>query len=112
MIARSESVSDRFERSIEAIHRLIAERGLGQHALLGEVNEGTIFPDGTEAMSGHVVDEHGRTYAFWTGWDTERQGPVFLTWREATPEPRWLTDEEYLAARRAVGLGRPISRPI
>jgi hypothetical protein len=99
--------SDRFERAVAAIHALIGERGVGRHALFGEVNEGTLFPDGTEAMSGHVVDEQGCVYAFWTDWDSERQCPVFVTWREVRPEGHLVADREYLEARRAVGLDRP-----
>jgi len=98
---------DRFERAIAAVHVLIGERGIGRHALFGEVNEGTLFPDETEAMSGHVVDEQGRIHFFWTDWDAERQRPTFVIWREVLPEDRWLTDGEYLRARRAVGLDQP-----
>ena len=71
MTAEPTYAPDRFERSIVAIYELIGERGIGRHALFGEVNEGTIFPDGTESMSGYVVDEHGHIYAFWTDWDAE-----------------------------------------
>jgi hypothetical protein len=111
MIAEPEYAPDRFERAIAAIHALIGERGIGRHALFGEVNEGTIFPDGTEAMSGHVVDGQGRTYVFWTDWDAEEHGPVLATWNEVTLDGRWLTDDEYLQARQAVGLDRRVSRP-
>ena len=102
---------DRFERAVAAIHALIGERGVGQHALFGEVNEGALFPDGTEAMSGHVIDEQGRVYAFWTDWDSERQDPMFVTWREVSPEKCLVADREYLQARRAVGLNRPAQLP-
>jgi hypothetical protein len=111
VIPEPEYAPDRFERSIAAIHDLIDELGLQRHAIFGEVNEGTMFPDGTEAMSGYVVDEQGQTYAFWTGWDTERQGPIFDTWRPVAPEQRWQTDSEYLQARQGVGLDRATSRP-
>src|SRR5690349_6524874 len=107
----AEFATDRFERAIAAIHDLISERGIGRHALFGEVNEGTLFPDVTEAMSGYVIDEQGRTYAFWTGWDVERQEPIFDTWRPVAPEQRWLTDREYLQARQEVGLDRATTRP-
>jgi len=103
---------DRFAGAIAAVHALIGERGVGRHALFGEVNEGTLFPDGTESMSGHVVDEQGRTYFFWTDWDAERQGPVFAIWRHVTPEASWVTDREYLDAQHALGLDRPVSRPL
>jgi hypothetical protein len=98
---------DRFERAIAAIHELIGERGVGQHALFGEVNEGAPFPDGTEAMSGHVLDVEGRVFFFWTDWDAELQRPTFTIWRDVVPEGRLIADGEYLQARRAVGLDRP-----
>ena len=111
MTAEPSYAPDRFERALAAIHALIGERGVGRHALFGEVNEGTLFPDGTEAMSGHVLDEHGHVYAFWTDWDPERQGPVFVTWREVSPDGPMVADREYLAARRAVGLDRSVRLP-
>ncbi len=111
MTAEPRSAPDRFERALAAIHALIGERGMGRHALFGEVNEGTPFPDGTEAMSGRVLDEHGRVFAFWTDWDAERQCPVFVTWREVSPEAHTVADREYLEARRAVGLDRPARLP-
>jgi hypothetical protein len=94
MIAELQNAPDRFERSLEAIHVLIVARGVGRHALFGEVNEGTIFPDGTESMSGHAIDEQGRIYAFWTDWDDDRCEPVFAIWREVMPEAHWLADGE------------------
>ena len=111
MTAEPTYAPDRFARALAAIDGLIGERGVGRHALFGEVNEGTIFPDGTEAMSGHVVDEQGRVFTFWTGWDAERQAPVFVTWREVGPDDRLNADREYLQARRAVGLDRPARLP-
>ena len=109
MIVEPRHAPDRFERSIAAIHELIAERGIGRHALFGEINEGTAFPDGTESMSGNVVAQDGRVYAFWTAWDDERGHPVFETWDEVIPEVRWLTNAEYVQARCEVGLDRPTS---
>ena len=111
MTAEPKYAPDRFDRAIAAIHTLVGERGIGRHAVFGEVNEGTIFPDGTEAMSGNVVDEQGRVYAFWTGWDSEHQGPVFITWREVRPGGRLSADREYLQARRALGRDRPAGLP-
>ena len=110
MTAEPTYMPDRFERAIVSIHELIRERGVGRHALFGEVNEGVIFPDGTESMSGHVIDEQERIYAFWTDWDLVQQRPVFETWREVVPDGRLLSDREYLEARRIVGLDRPAQR--
>jgi hypothetical protein len=101
---------DRYELAIEAIHRLITERGIGWHALFHEVGEGEAFPDGSESMSGGVFDEHGRTYSFWTGWDTDQGRAVFTTWERFEPEPRLLESREYREARAAVGLAPASSR--
>lgn len=107
MVAEPQPRQDRFERSVAAIEALLDERGIGRHALFHEVNEGTAFPDGTEAMSGHVVDERGRIYFFWTDWDAERERPRFSTWEEVAAEPAWSSSDEYLDARAAVGLPVP-----
>lgn len=107
MIAEPQFTPDRYERALAAIHTLIEARDIGRHAIFDEVGEGTAFPDGTESMSGHVVDEQERVFFFWTGWDAERGRPVFITWAEVTPESRWLTNGEYLDARAAVGLAAP-----
>jgi len=90
-----------------AIHGLIGERGFGRARALGEVNEGTIFPDGKESMSRARRRRAGHTYAFWTAWDSEQQGPVFTIWHEVTPEGRWLTDTEYLQGAAGDWPGSP-----
>lgn len=107
MVAEPQHRPDRFERSVAAIEVLLGERDIGRHALFHEVNEGTAFPDGTEAMSGHVIDERGRTYFFWTDWDRERGRPVLSTWVEVDAEAAWSESDEYLDARAAVGLPPP-----
>jgi len=104
MVAEPQPRPDRFERSVAAIEALLDELGIGRHALFHEVNEGTSFPDGTEAMSGHVIDEQGRTYFFWTDWDRAHERPQFSTWVEVPAEPAWSMSDEYLDARAAVGL--------
>ena len=63
-----------------------------------------MFPDGTESMSGNVIDAQGRVYFFWTDWDAERQGPKLGIWRKEEPEEHWLESREYRDARAAVGL--------
>jgi hypothetical protein len=110
MIAEPQFAPDRYERAIAAIHALITARGVGRHALFHEVGEGRAFPDGSEEMSGYVVDETGRTYAFWTGWDAERSRARFTTWEPVTLEPRMLESHEYREARAAVGLAPASSR--
>jgi hypothetical protein len=109
MIAEPQFAPDRYERAIEAIHALIAERVIGRHALFHEVGEGKAFPDGTESMSGGVIDEQGRVFMFWTDWDDEHgRSSVFTTWQQIEPEPRLLESREYQEARAAVGLA-PVS---
>ena len=54
--------------------------------------------------SWHVIDEQGRVYAFWLGWDDRRQSPAFTEWEEVEPESNWLESTEYRQARERVGL--------
>jgi len=62
------------------------------------------MPNGVEDASGHVIDKHGRVYAFWLGWDDLQQAPAFTMWEEVEPEPGWLENAEYRQARERVGL--------
>ena len=96
---------DTYERHVATLERLLAERGVGRYATFSEVGEGTFFPDGTEDASGFVVDQHGRVFFYWTGWDAERDAVVFSTWKQVAPEPGWERDPEYQRARAAVRLG-------
>ena len=98
------AASDRDERSLAAVSALLIERGVGRHAIFWDVGEGEIFPDGTESMSGNVIDSDGRVYFFWTDWDAARGGPTFGTWRPVAPADDWSRSGEYRAARAAVGL--------
>jgi hypothetical protein len=102
---------DRFERSVAAIEALLDEIGIGRRELFHDVGEGSIFPDGTESMSGHVVDQLGRVFIFWTDWDAARKRPVFTTWKQLKPEPSLLASKEYQRARAALGLTRTRSAP-
>ena len=95
---------DRDERSLAAVSELLVERGIRRHAIFWDVGEGEMFPDGTESMSGNVIDAEGRVYFFWTDWDAERNGPAFGIWRREEPEEHWLESREYRDARAAVGL--------
>lgn len=104
MIAKQRVAPDRYERAVEAIHALMTELGLGRHALFDEVGEGMMFPDGTESMSGSVIDETGRIFMFWTDRDAARGRPVFTTWEEIDPASLWSEGGEYLEARADVGL--------
>jgi hypothetical protein len=91
----------------ETLDELISQHGLsaGHYAFFFVTGEGRILPDGeTEESSGYVIDDRGRVFAFWLGWDMQHRRPVFLDWREEAPEPAWSRSDEYRAARRAVGL--------
>jgi len=104
MISDQQQVSaDRDERSLAAVAELLAERGIGRHGIFSDVGEGEMFPDGTESMSGHVIDADGRVFFFWTDWDAERGRPTFETWEPVTPSDDWLDSEEYRAARATAG---------
>jgi hypothetical protein len=102
-----ERLPDEYERQMTTLARLVAARGVGRYASFWEVGEGTFLPDGTEDLSGYVVDEHGRVFFFWTAWDAERDEPAFETWRQVEPEPHWADSEEYREARAVVGLDAP-----
>jgi hypothetical protein len=106
MVAEPHHAPDRYTRAVAAIHALIEQRGIGRHALFHEVGEGTALPDGSEAMSGYVLDALGRTYFFWTGWDADHGRPVFTIWEPVERDPAWQTSDEYQQARAAVGLPR------
>ena len=104
MAAEPHYALDRFDRAIAAIEALQNNLGFGRRAIFHDVGEGTIFPDGTESVSGHVIDEAGRVYFFWTDWDAARGRPVFTTWKQVEPEPSWSASKEYRQARASLGL--------
>jgi hypothetical protein len=64
----------------------------------------TAQPTEFEETSGYVVDRRGRVFAFWLGWDESGGAQALTVWEEVTPEPTWVDEPEYTAARRAVGL--------
>lgn len=104
MAAEPHYASDRFDRSIAAVEALLDDLGIGRRAIFHDVGEGSIFPDGTESMSGLVLDGVGRVFIFWTDWDAARERPVFTTWRQIEPEPSLTASKEYRQARAALGL--------
>ena len=67
MAAEPQYAPDRFERSVAAIEALLDDLGIDRRVLADVVGEGTIFPDGTESMSGHVMDDLGRVFFFLDG---------------------------------------------
>ena len=99
-----EDTVDPIEGDAERLHALIAERVPGRHAWFFVAPEGDNLPDGTYTESGHVIDERGRVFAFWTGWDAARNAFTFESWEQAEPEPHWSESAEYRRAREAVGL--------
>jgi hypothetical protein len=104
MVAEPKYAPDRDERSIAAVEALLDDLEIGKRIIFDDVGEGTIFPDGTESMSGHILDERGRLFLFWTDWDAARERPVFTTWKQIEPEPRMMASKEYLQARASLGL--------
>jgi hypothetical protein len=102
---RAERLPDEHERQMAALARLLAERGIERYGLFWLCGEGTFLPDGTEDLSGFVVDERGRVFFFWTGWDAKQGDVVFETWRQDEPGPDWTESDEYRRARAAAGLG-------
>ncbi len=91
-------------RGAANLEALIAERIVGPYALFFVTPEGEAFPDGSESESGFAIDQAGRVFAFWTGWDAERGEAVLESWEQDEPEPFWTDSAEYRQARLAVGL--------
>lgn len=99
-------------RQARLLDELIQEHGLkpGRYALFFVTGEGRFHPpaaepeEAIEEASGYVLDDRGRVFAFWLGWDDRRGIPALTEWREEAPEPAWHDDEEYRRARLAVGL--------
>lgn len=110
MAAEPHYAPDRFERSIAAVEALLDDLSIGRRAIFHDVGEGTIFPDGTESMSGHIIDELGRVFIFWTDWDAARERPVFTTWRQIEPSPSLAASKEYRQARASLGLAPVAAR--
>ena len=67
--------------------------------------EGRYLP-GTriEESSGYVLDQLGRVYFYWLGWDAEVGAPALIRWRTEVPSASWQDDAEYGRARARLGL--------
>jgi hypothetical protein len=111
MAAELRYAPDRDARSIAAIEALLDDIGISRRVIFHDVGEGTIFPDGTESTSGHVIDELGRVFIFWTDWDAARGRPVFTTWKQIEPEPSLNASKEYRQARATLGLAPVTAKP-
>jgi hypothetical protein len=93
----------RRSREQRLIDRLLAERGIGRHALFLTQREGLVLPDGLEAVSGFVLDEEGHVHGFWLGWDDQRQAYILAPfYRIEDPDRAFAEDGEYHAAQRAL----------
>lgn len=100
--ASSRTVPDPAARAM--LDSLVRGRGLQTFAYFFVTGEGEVLPNGVEAASGHVIDDSGHIYRFWTGWNGEAGQPWFRIWKPTTPEPRWDHSAEYQRARQEVGL--------
>ena len=96
--------SQKAQDETQILEHLVAVRKLGRHAFFFVTGEGEIMPNGIEDASGYVIDEHGRVFAFWLGWDDRLQESAFTEWEAVEPEPGWLQSAEYRQARAQVGL--------
>ncbi len=62
------------------------------------------MPNGEEEVSGYVMDQDGRVFFFWTGWDQDTQTEILKTWCEEQPESWWAENSDYRRAREWLGL--------
>jgi hypothetical protein len=92
------------QRLRDRLLRLIEAKIPERFATFGGSSEGLLMPDGTEEVSGFVIDEQGRVFFFWMDWDRRMKAPALGTWKQVDPEPHWAESREYQRARAAVGL--------
>jgi hypothetical protein len=83
---------------------LLDQQRLGRYAPFFVTGEGGFLPNGLEETSGYVIDERGRVFSFWLGWDHDHGVPALTEWEQEEPEPHWSRSREYREARAAVGL--------
>lgn len=88
----------------EILHLLIQGRGLRRYGLFFVTQEGRRLPDGSEDASGYVLDETGRTFFFWLGWDEGHHSLTFTEWEQVDPDPSWMESAEYHRACEQAGL--------
>ncbi len=89
---------------ISCLDTLIRQRLPGRYAIVFDTVEGTCLPSGEEEQSGLVLNEDGRVFSYWLGWDQQQGVLALVQWDEITPEPRWLHDSEYRHALECLGL--------
>jgi hypothetical protein len=91
-------------RALDVVDRLLRRRGVGRHAYFLVQQEGTELPGGVEAVSGFVLDAHGRVHGFWLGWDPRRRRHALDPWYPVPDPSTFQDDPEYRRARAALGL--------
>lgn len=80
------------------------EPGLDRYAFFFLTGEGQPLPSGGEETSGFLIDDRGRVFSFWLGWDPLQGQPALTEWRQVQPQVRWKRSAEYRRARQQVGL--------
>ena len=87
---------------------LIREKGITRYGVFFSTVGGEIFPDGSYDGSGNVIDQDGRIFGYWIGWDVDMGRAVFSEWREIKKSRAFdravADDPEYMAAYEAAGL--------
>ncbi len=83
---------------------LMREQGLRRFVRFGSTVEGRFLPNGVDETSGYVLDDRGRVFFCWTGWDEETGRPIVTIWRRAEDETDWSADPAYQRARAQLGL--------
>lgn len=101
---RNAMLTETTNRQRAMLDRLMRRQGLDRYAFFLVTGEGRFFPNGLEDASGRIIDDHGRVFSFWTGWDDDLGEETLIRWRQIEPQPRWERSREYRAAREAVGL--------
>ncbi len=104
MLADKRNARERPTHGQETLRQLIRARGIERYGLFFGTGEGSFFPNGTEESSGYAIDDRGRVFFWWTGWDAERGAVTLETWEEVEPDSAWDQSAEYRRARQAVGL--------
>ena len=98
-----QQIPDAYTRQLDVLRRLLASKGLGSYALFFEIDADTL-PDGSPELTGYALGSDGQAYWFVLGWDTDLGCPSLTTWKPVSTERGWWQAEEYLDARRALGL--------
>jgi len=90
------------------IRQLLSRKRLGRYEFFLGQREGRRLPGGLEEVSGFVITEHDVAYAFWLSWDSKSHQYVLHPFRAVPHADDALNDdEEYLEARRKLGLDPP-----